>query len=99
MYRREYGLEVNFYLPNVRERKLVPLKQAFRTLKSAIGPRGRVEELTEDDARRLWEEFSRELRERGIDPEKRRETFYSLLNRSRSYQENLRRLLEEARFG
>ena len=98
IYRREHGLEVNFYLPNVRERKLVPLKQVFRTLKSAIGTR-RVEVLTEDDVKRLWEEFSQALREGGKDPEKYREVFYLLLNRFETYQENLRKLLEEVKFG
>jgi pyruvate-formate lyase-activating enzyme len=98
LYRREYGLEVNFYLPNIRERKLVPLKQVFHMLKSVIGTR-RVEELTEDNVRRLWEEFSQALREGGKDPEKYREVFYLLLNRFETYQENLRRLLEEVKFG
>jgi hypothetical protein len=97
-YREECGLEVNFYLPNIRERKLVPLKEVFRMLKSVIGPPERVEELTEDDVKRLWEEFSQALREGGMDPEKYRELFYLLLNRSKSYEENLCKLLEEAKF-
>jgi hypothetical protein len=98
VYRKDHDLEVNFYLPDLRDRKLIPLKQVFRTLESAIGTR-RVEELTEDDVRRLWEDFSQALREGGKDPEKYREVFYLLLNRFETYQENLRRLLEEVKLG
>jgi hypothetical protein len=97
VYRREHGLEVNFYLPHVKERRLVPLKEAFHILRDAIGPSKPIGELATDDVDRLWSEFSRALRERGMDPEEERykRLFKFMIDRSKSYQDNLSDMLEE----
>jgi hypothetical protein len=95
IYRKEYGLRVNFYLSNVRERKLVPLRDVFHMVKDAIGPSKPVEELTADDVGSLWSEFSQALRECGVDPEKCKRLFNLMLDRSKPYQDNLSRMLEE----
>jgi hypothetical protein len=95
IYSREHGLKVNFYLPNIRERRLVPLREAFRMLKDAIGPLKPVKELTEDDVKRLWNEFSQELREYRMDPDKYERFFKLMLDKSKSYKDNLSYMLEE----
>jgi hypothetical protein len=43
----------------------------------------------------LWAEFSKALRERGMDPEKHRKLFRIMIDRSRPYEDNLRWMLEE----
>jgi hypothetical protein len=92
---KEWGLKVNFYLPNIREKKLAPLRDILRELKNTVGPSKLVDELTEEDVKRLWSEFSHALRERGMDPEKHKKLFTIMLDRSKSYQDNLNCMLEE----
>jgi hypothetical protein len=92
---KEWGLKVNFYLPNIREKKLVPLRDVFRELKNTVGPPKLVDELTGEDVKRLWSEFSHALRKRGMDPEKHKKLFTIMLDRSKSYQDNLSCMLEE----
>ena len=93
LYREKEGLEVNFYVPNLEERRLVPLEELFQLLRGAVGPSKRVL-LTEDEVDKLWAEFSKALRERGMDPEKHRELF-SMIDRSKSYEDNLCWMLTE----
>jgi hypothetical protein len=93
LYREKEGLEVNFYVPNLEERRLVPLKELFQLLRGAVDPSKRVQ-LTEDEVDKLWAEFSKALRERGMDPEKHRELF-SMIDWSKSYEDNLRWMLTE----
>jgi hypothetical protein len=95
IYCKEHSLKVNFYLPNIRERKLVSLKDFFHILKNAIGPSKPDIELTANDIERLWSEFSQALRECGVNPEKHRRLFTIMLDRSKSYQDNLSHMLEE----
>jgi len=95
VYSKEHGLKVNFYLPNIRERRLVPLREVFRMLKDAIGPLKPVEELTEDDVKRLWSEFSQALREYRMDPHEYEGLFKVMLDKSKSYKDNLSYMLEE----
>jgi len=94
LYRKREGLEVNFYVPNLEERRLVPLKEMLQLLKDVLGPSKQVG-LTEDEVEKLWAEFSKALRERGMDPEKHRELFGIMIDRSRPYEDNLRWMLEE----
>jgi hypothetical protein len=94
LYRKEKGLEVNFYVPNLEERRLVPLKEMLHMLREVLGPSKRAR-LTEDDVEKLWVEFSKALRERGMDPEGYRKLFNIMIDRSRPYEDNLRWMLEE----
>ena len=94
LYRKREGLEVNFYVPNLEERRLVPLKEMLQLLKDVLGPSKQVW-LTEDEVEKLWAEFSKALREHGMDPEKHRELFGIMIDRSRPYEDNLRWMLEE----
>jgi hypothetical protein len=93
-YRKEKGLEVNFYVPNLEERRLVPLREMLHMLREVLGPSKRAR-LTEDDVEKLWVEFSKALRERGMDPEGYRKLFNIMIDRSRPYEDNLRWMLEE----
>jgi hypothetical protein len=96
VYRKEHGLEVNFYLPDLRKRKLIPLKQVLRMLREAVAS-SRPVMLTEGDLEKLRTEFSKALRERGMDPEAEeyKRLFKIMVVRSKSYQENLRWMQEE----
>ena len=85
---------MNFYVPNLEERRLVPLKEMLQLLRGSVGSSKQVW-LTEDEVEMLWAEFSKALRERGMDPEKHRELFSIMIDRSRSYEDNLRWMLEE----
>jgi hypothetical protein len=85
---------VNFYVPNLEERRLVPLEEILQLLRGAVGPSKQVW-LTEDEVEMLWAEFSKALRECGMDPEKHRELFSIMIDRSRPYEDNLRWMLEE----
>ena len=89
IYRKDRNIRVNFYLPNIRERKLVPLRDVFHMLKNVVTPS------TEDDDKCLWSEFSQALRENGIDPSEYKNFFALTLDRSKSYQENLSFMLEK----
>jgi hypothetical protein len=96
--RQHHGLEVNFYLPNIKERKLIPLKDVFSMLKDVIGTSSEVtEKLTKDEVERLRNEFSQALRESGLDPEKYEKFFEFMLDCSKSYLDNLSRMLEEVK--
>jgi len=94
LYRKREGLEVNFYVPNLEERRLVPLEEMLQLLRDVLGPSKQVW-LTEDEVEKLWAEFSKALRERGMDPEKHRELFRIMIDRSRPYEDNLCWMLEE----
>jgi len=99
LYRKEHGLKVSFYLPNLRERKLIPLEEVFqmlRGIKESSKPAG----LSEDDIRRLWEEFSEALRENGVSLEEaeKERLFNFMIVRSKSYEENRRWMLEEVKW-
>jgi hypothetical protein len=91
---RKKGLEVNFYVPNLEEKRLVPLKEMLHMLREVLGP-SRQAKLTEDDVEKLWVEFSNALRERGMNPEEYRRLFNIMIDRSRPYEDNLRWMLEE----
>jgi hypothetical protein len=95
VYRKEYSLEVKFYIPNIMEKKSVPLKQVIGELRKVFSYLKPVGALTEKDVERLWNEFSRMLREHGIDPEEERykRPFKCALNYSKSYEENLNYIL------
>jgi hypothetical protein len=97
IYRKEYSLEVKFYIPNIVEKKLVPLKQVIGELRKVFSSLKPVGALTEKDVERLWNEFSRMLQEHGIDPEEERykRLFKCALNYSKSYEENLNYIKEE----
>jgi hypothetical protein len=97
IYRKEYGLEVNFYIPNVVEKKLVPLRQVIGELREIFSSLKPTKGLTEEDTKHLWNEFSRILREHGINPEEERykRLFEHALNYSKSYEENLNYIKEE----
>jgi hypothetical protein len=99
IYRREYKLKVNFYLPNIKDKKLVPLKDIFHMLRNTIGSSKPTIELTADDIKNLWNEFSKALREYGMNPENAnyRRIFNVTIDCSKSYQENLSRILEEVK--
>jgi len=94
IYRKQHHLEVNFYLPDLREKRLIPLRELFRILRESVGPL-KPAILTEDDIGKLWNEFSEKLRKHGVSPEKYRERFEGLINRFKSYQENRNWILEE----
>jgi hypothetical protein len=99
LYRKEYGLEVSFYLPNLRERKLIPLEEVFKMLRGIKGsskPAG----LSEDDIKRLWEEFSEALRKNGVSLEEaeKERLFNFMIVRWKSYEENRRWMLEEVKY-
>jgi hypothetical protein len=98
-YRKEKGLEVNFYVPNLEERRLVPLKETLHMLREVLGPSRQVRQvrLTEDDVKKLWVEFSNALRKHGMNPEEYRRLFNIMIDRSRPYEDNLRWMLEEVR--
>jgi hypothetical protein len=95
LYRKEH-LKVSFYLPNLRERKLIPLEEVFKMLRKVIGS-SKPAELSEDDIKRLWEEFSEDLRENGVSLEEaeKERLFSFMIVRSKSYEENRRWMLEE----
>jgi hypothetical protein len=93
IYHKEHGLRINFYLPNLKERRLIPLQEVFHMLKEAMAPLEPAI-LTEDDIERLWNEFSEKLREYGENPEKYRAVFEGMSNRYKSYEEN-RWILDE----
>jgi hypothetical protein len=44
----EEGIEVNFYVPNVKDRKLVPLDEILRLLREEFGLQGEAEESSRD---------------------------------------------------
>jgi hypothetical protein len=94
IYHKQHHLEVNFYLPDLREKRLIPLRELFRILRESVGPL-KPAILTEDDIGKLWNEFSEKLRKHGVSPEKYRERFEGLINRFKSYQENRNWILEE----
>jgi hypothetical protein len=56
-----------------------------------------MRKLSEDDVKSLWNIFSRELSKVGIDPEMHRKIFNNILNPYKSYDENMRNILEEVR--
>jgi hypothetical protein len=56
-----------------------------------------MRKLSEDDVKNLWNIFSRELSKAGIDPEMHRKIFNNILNPYKSYDENMRNILEEVR--
>jgi hypothetical protein len=93
-YRKERGLEVNFYVPNLEEKRLVPLKEMLHMLREVLGSSRQVR-LTEDDVKKLWVEFSNALHERGMNPEEYRRLFNIMIDRSRPYEDNMRWMLEE----
>jgi hypothetical protein len=99
IYSKEYGLEINFYIPNVRERKLIPLEQVFNKLRETFSSSKSMMGLTEDNVKQLWNEFSKALREYGINPEeeKYKRIFKYALNYSKSYQDNLKYIMEEVK--
>jgi hypothetical protein len=97
LYWKEYSLKVNFYIPNINEKKLVPLRDVLDMLKNVISSLKPTEELRIDEVERLWNIFSQELNKCGIDPERRKMLFNVILDRSKSYQDNLNRILEEVR--
>lgn len=97
IYRREYDMEVNFYLANIVERELVPLGEVLRELKKAFSSLEPMRKLSEDDVKSLWNIFSQELSKAGIDPEMHRKIFNNILNPYKSYDENMRNILEEVR--
>jgi len=63
-------------------------------LKEVMGPLKSVG-LTETDVKNLWTAFSNALREHGMDPNEYKELFNIMIVRSKSYEENLRWMLEE----
>jgi len=99
--REKYGLNVEFFLVNIKERKLIPLKEALNNLKKLIKSQREFKGylLSEDDKKDLWEVFSRKLEEAGVNPQDPRykRMFESLLDYSKSYEENLKLLLEEVK--
>jgi hypothetical protein len=90
-------MEVNFYLANIVERELVPLGEVLRELKKAFSSLEPMRKLSEDDVKSLWNIFSQELSKAGIDPEMYRKIFNNILNPYKSYDENMRNILEEVR--
>jgi hypothetical protein len=44
----EEGIEVNFYVPNVKDRELVPLDEILRLLREEFGLQGEAEESSRD---------------------------------------------------
>jgi hypothetical protein len=52
LYRKREGLEVNFYVPNLEERRLVPLKEMLQLLRGSVGSSKQVW-LTEDEVEML----------------------------------------------
>ena len=48
LYRKEHGLEVNFYIPNVKDRRLVPLGEVLRQLREAMSSQEQAGGFTED---------------------------------------------------
>jgi len=98
-YRKGKGLEVNFYVPNLEERRLVPLKETLHMLREVLGPSRQVRQvrLTEDDVKKLWVEFSNALRKHDMNPKEYRRLFNIMIDRSRPYEDNLRWMLEEVR--
>jgi hypothetical protein len=38
IYHKQHHLEVNFYLPDLREKRLIPLREVFRMLRESVGP-------------------------------------------------------------
>jgi hypothetical protein len=85
---------VNFYVPDLEERRLVPLKEVLNILRNALGPSRQVK-LTEDDVKKLWVELSNALRERGMDPEKYKRLFDIMIDKSKPCEDDLRWILEE----
>jgi hypothetical protein len=102
IYHEQHHLKVNFYLPDLKEKKLISLRNVLHMLRESVGllkPAIPTEPaiLTEDDIKRLWNEFSEKLHEHGVDPEKYRKRFEGLINRFKSYQENRDWILEEVK--
>jgi len=102
IYHEQHHLKVNFYLPDLKEKKLISLRKVLHMLRESVGllkPAIPTEPaiLTEDDIKRLWNEFSEKLHEHGVDPEKYRKRFEGLINRFKSYQENRDWILEEVK--
>ena len=91
---RKYNLEVNFYLPNLKEEKLIPLEHVLSKLKEILGFLKSVT-LTDEEVEKLWNEFSKALLERGKNPEDHRGLFNIMVVRHKSFEENLRWMLEE----
>lgn len=95
LYRREYGIKVNFYLVNIEERRLISFKEVLQILKEITSSSGLGEKLSEDDIKHLWDVFSQELNKAGVDPRKYENVFSHLIDPFKSYQENLNHILEE----
>lgn len=50
IYRKKHGLEVNFYVPNVKDRRLVPLGEVLQQLRDATSSQEQAGGFTEDYA-------------------------------------------------
>jgi len=94
IYHEEYGLEVDFYLLDLKEEKLIPLRQVLSRLKEILGSSEHAM-LTDDEVERLWNEFSNALLKCGKNPEDYRKLFDIIIVRYKSFKENLRWMLEE----
>ena len=77
---------------------LEELTKAVEELKEAEERKAKGERvLTDEDVERLWEEFSRILKEAGLDPERYRERFDAVIDYSMPYEDNLFIVTDEAR--
>jgi len=77
---------------------LEELTKAVEELKAAEERKAMGERvLTDEDIRKLWEEFSRILTEKGLNPERFRERFDAVIDVSMSYEDNLFIVTDEAR--
>jgi hypothetical protein len=98
LYEREHGLRVGFYIPNIRERRLISLEQVLSELKKIFNFYKPAKGLTKEDIEQLWNKFSEALRQHDIDPEQEdfRKIFETALDYSKSYEENLYYIMKEA---
>ena len=77
---------------------LEELTKAVEELKEAEERKAKGERvLTDEDVERLWEEFSRILREAGLDPGRYKERFDAVVDVSMPYEDNLFIVTDEAR--
>jgi hypothetical protein len=98
LYEKEHGLRVGFYIPNIRERRLISLEQVLSELKKIFNFYKPAKGLTKEDIEQLWNKFSEALRQHGIDPEQEyfKKIFETALDYSKSYEENLYYIMKEA---
>jgi hypothetical protein len=98
LYEKEHGLRVGFYIPNIRERRLISLEQVLSELKKIFNFYKPAKGLTKEDIEQLWNKFSEALRQHGIDPEQEyfKKIFETALDYSESYEENLYYIMKEA---